>query len=165
LSTSTFALSGHSQTSNLAFILTTDTLGIGCDDQSETTSKISIDIGTMPIFGSYALPMITTSVPFFPLPPNLQFADSCGVLTSITEPSVNSFVSIFPSPANNYLVVESETELSRYDIYDYQGNNIRSKICDGLVQTIDVGNLAPGIFFIQIATDGQLFTQKFVINR
>ncbi|HTL81514.1 MAG TPA: T9SS type A sorting domain-containing protein [Bacteroidia bacterium] len=91
----------------------------------------------------------------------------CGKINPETVPeskNANSF-SIFPDPAANEICIASNPFLigTRYSIYDPAGRLIHEGMIEGEKQMIDVHDLSPGIYFVQmISKDGNAASQKFV---
>jgi hypothetical protein len=87
--------------------------------------------------------------------------------TGIAETGLNSRVSIFPNPADDVVNIEI-TNLSqdmKVEIMNTEGRTVKaSTFADGTGR-IDIGNLAPGVYFVKIVVEeqGQVI-QKLVIN-
>ncbi len=72
--------------------------------------------------------------------------------------------SIFPNPATNSLHVQSSFGLSSMDIVitDLLGKSIMTQSLLNGADLIDISSLNDGVYFIQVKTDKQFFTQKFM---
>ena len=77
------------------------------------------------------------------------------------------FMSVFPNPATNLLNIEIENQLpDSYEFYIF--NQIGQMVDQGVVQqTIDVGNLMPGNYYLQVRdkSTGELWIEKFIVAR
>lgn len=164
-SPTTYVMSGHSQSTNLAFILTTDTCGVGCDDQSEITSKTSVDVSTMPIFGSYTLPMMTVPVPYNPLPTNVTFADSCGVLTQADESNSElPSVRVYPVPASSEIHIQSSVEITIVQVFDQSGKEVLAECPyanDFILKTDQFSN---GMYLLKLAGEDFQTTEIVIVD-
>lgn len=72
-------------------------------------------------------------------------------------------VVLYPNPVNELLNVyrTSNVHLEEIIIYDLHGKVVRKFL--GNVDTIQVGNLASGVYFIDIKTNGSTFTKQILI--
>ncbi len=72
--------------------------------------------------------------------------------------------SIFPNPATNSLHVQSSFGLSSMNIVitDLLGKSIMTQSLLNGADLIDISSLNDGVYFIQVKTDNQFFTQKFM---
>ena len=81
-----------------------------------------------------------------------------------STPSTGSgALTVYPNPASSTLHIESEIQSGQVSVYDLTGR----KVLQGEYQpNISVGHLNDGLYFIQIVTaEGQVFTQKFIIEK
>ncbi len=70
---------------------------------------------------------------------------------------------LFPNPCSNYLnVLRKQTSSTEYSIFTIQGTKIWSQQSIDNPLTIDASSLPKGIYFLQIATDNQLTSYKFI---
>lgn len=87
----------------------------------------------------------------------------CSSSTSIQENSPNNLpIKLFPTPTSNYLHLDfpNSITLSQIIIYNTLGKVVyRSP--STLEKTIDVNNLASGVYLIQIITNEGIYTNKF----
>jgi len=74
-----------------------------------------------------------------------------------------SRISIFPSPTDDILNIESERlPIERATISDLTGKIIRSEIFSETKSFIDVSALSPGLYFLNLKTENGFFTKKFI---
>ncbi len=76
--------------------------------------------------------------------------------------SVSPFVEIYPNPAGNDLYVKGEINGTTVNIMDGYGHIVREIITGN---HIDVSQLAPGLYFLQIADSKQVTNTKLMIER
>jgi hypothetical protein len=92
-----------------------------------------------------------------PLPTN----NVCNTLTNVGIQKFANAFSIYPNPASNKLIVDGNVNTS-FTIYSAIGNNV----LEGEIQlnnnTINIENLAPGIYILQLHGVG---AKRFVISR
>ena len=79
----------------------------------------------------------------------------------LAESAVSSF-DVYPNPASEKIMVESEFSVNRYDIYNVTGAMILSKPIDEKSFEINVSELPAGTYFIKIASEGIVQTKIFV---
>ncbi|MBI2281582.1 MAG: DUF4465 domain-containing protein [Bacteroidetes bacterium] len=82
--------------------------------------------------------------------------------TNVNEISKNNF-SFYPNPITNVLNINSENNLEQVSITDMSGRTIKTINSNNTKQTrIDVADLKPGIYFIQVVSNGVPQVQKFI---
>jgi hypothetical protein len=67
---------------------------------------------------------------------------------------------IYPNPANDKLTIET-TQKSEIEILNIQGQLIKSITSNGKT-TIDISELAPGMYFVKVKTENGIAVKKFV---
>jgi len=73
---------------------------------------------------------------------------------------------IYPNPANNVLIIETgNIELKHISLFDAIGQVVLINKVTTATNTIDISNLAPGLYFLELKTDKAINTQKVVIQR
>jgi N-acetylneuraminic acid mutarotase len=79
---------------------------------------------------------------------------------NITEATDNIEINIFPSPANDKIIIEVPPN-SFIEIADITGHILESINSKDLKQTINVANLANGLYIVRARTDKEIVTKKF----
>jgi len=107
---------------------------------------------------------------------NMIYLDNIN-LTGITgiaeETTINNSVSIYPNPANQFMVIAyqlSDISDVKIVLYDVLGKEviqvINQKMGEGEYQeTVNTEGLLNGIYFAKININGVLLTQKLIINK
>ncbi len=85
------------------------------------------------------------------------------------SPSVASTpngIFVYPNPANMQLRIRDESELSgsSYMIYNSTGRLVLSGICNSHTPTINIGKLAPGIYFLKLIGPREKRGAQFIKN-
>ena len=80
---------------------------------------------------------------------------------SVEENSI-SMVTVYPNPASEKLMVESEVVVNQYDIYTITGAMILSKPVDEKSFEINVSELPAGTYFVTLTSEGMVQTKRFV---
>lgn len=107
------------------------------------------------------------------------YAVSFNTLTGeyvLSEPSstyeyINpSAVSLYPNPTSDFLTVEVEAiELQKdvnVNVFDAMGKLVKSNTYNSMQQlTIDVSDLAAGMYFLQLATEKHLIGKRFQVTK
>lgn len=85
-----------------------------------------------------------------------------GLKVSTTELVHHSYILIYPNPTTDVLHISTDADLSqaRYHVYDILGNLVSQGSYDG--STIDVADLPPGSYYLQVLDDNQVAQGKFV---
>lgn len=82
--------------------------------------------------------------------------------TGINNSSFKGNFKIYPSPAENFIIVESyESEKMQYSLKDVTGRELKSGTAAS-ASTIDLSDLTAGIYFIDLSTKTQSSTIKFM---
>ena len=73
----------------------------------------------------------------------------------------NSF-SVYPNPAKDFLVIENLTNetISSVEIYNLTGKLVKNEILN--FSTINIEDLAKGIYLLRIKTENKIINQKFI---
>ena len=69
---------------------------------------------------------------------------------------------LYPNPASSELTIESKSTISSYGITNMLGQEVVNKNAANAVETIEIGNLQPGIYFLKVVSDGNFSTQRFI---
>lgn len=69
---------------------------------------------------------------------------------------------LFPNPANNTLTMQSDESIDQYEIYSITGTLVGYAEATGNNTSIDIANLAKGIYMMKATSKGQTSIQKFV---
>jgi len=75
----------------------------------------------------------------------------------IDENNLANMLNVYPNPADDHIVVEMN--IDNYDqimIFDNTGNAVRTESVEGLKVQIDLSGLKPGLYFIQVRSNGTL---------
>ena len=79
-------------------------------------------------------------------------------VTDLLTPSL----SIFPNPATSHIVVESENNIERYEIYSISGALLRLHEAGASAFDIDVRDLPAGTYMIKLTSEGVVQSKRFV---
>ncbi|MCQ2263691.1 MAG: T9SS type A sorting domain-containing protein, partial [Bacteroidales bacterium] len=73
-------------------------------------------------------------------------------------------VSFYPNPVATELTIESDIMLSEIQLYDIMGKRLYTLDADGdATHTVEMGNYAPGTYFVRIISkDGNCTTKKVI---
>ncbi|NVN95681.1 MAG: T9SS type A sorting domain-containing protein [Bacteroidetes bacterium] len=76
----------------------------------------------------------------------------------------NSFVDIYPNPAQDILIINSYNHSYYLKIMDAQGKVILSKMLKSSENKIDIANLLSGLYFIQLSDSSNSITKKIIVR-
>jgi len=91
----------------------------------------------------------------------LWLADQSNAVNKINK---NTFVEVYPNPADNFLNFMSETKISEIKILNIIGKQMFVKEVNSKQAKIDIRNFESGIYFIEIKTDHGKQVSKLVIK-
>ncbi len=83
--------------------------------------------------------------------------------TSSDDVLVDNEVNIFPNPATDYILVESDNDWKQYSIYNIDGELISSGTIDSGLHKVNTSSFPSGTYFIQVQYQNQLISKKFNI--
>lgn len=76
-----------------------------------------------------------------------------------------SYIEIFPNPANEVISLSSESKINTVSIFNLQGQKVIERFPGMQNTSITTNNLADGIYLINIQTsDAKITSQKLIIN-
>jgi hypothetical protein len=87
-------------------------------------------------------------------------------ITSITEPlSNNQNVLIYPNPFSSETTISISKEMNNasINVLDVFGRTVKALKLSGTQVILEKGDLSAGIYFVQVITNGVVFTTKKVI--
>ena len=82
-------------------------------------------------------------------------------IVGVTENNVNLFT-MYPNPASDKVMIESEVNVNRYDIYNITGELVMSNEVDAETFTVNVENLPAGAYIIRLTSDGIIQNRRFI---
>lgn len=71
----------------------------------------------------------------------------------------SEFAAIYPNPATDVLNISYSKKVKDVEIYDMNGKKVQNKVSDNKV---DIKNLTPGVYIININTGEEVQSQKFI---
>lgn len=90
--------------------------------------------------------------------------DTCNILTSIPSTHLINDIYVYPNPAKDYVMVRTYENNTIVNIYDTQ-NKIQKEIyLNKGKHRFSVGDLADGLYFVQIITSEKILFQKLIIK-
>jgi hypothetical protein len=90
---------------------------------------------------------------------------NCDVTIGIQNLEVKPDFVIYPNPATSYLVVEADEPPAKacyLEIFNPNGIKVLEKQIETTTTFLNLASLSNGIYFVRIADNGKLFTQKFI---
>jgi hypothetical protein len=97
----------------------------------------------------------------------LQSAISGNINTGTAEAKnldANIPVHIFPNPAFEKIHVHSQLHFNRYELQDVRGRSVAA----GTISTsgyIDIQDIAEGIYWLRLVHQGDVYSQKVIIEK
>lgn len=93
-----------------------------------------------------------------PATPSLDVPVHLDVAGVGIDESSKTTVMIYPNPAQDYIVIESNNTINAVQITDFSGK----VLYNGTSSKLDVRNLASGIYFVRTTTDKGISNTKFI---
>ncbi len=99
------------------------------------------------------------------------FASALGLygdtLTSVRNIAEDLAIKVFPNPAQSLLTIQTAAGLTsaRYAIMNSLGETWQTGNLNAVTTEVNVGNLASGIYFLQMRNDTGIINCKFIISR
>ena len=87
-----------------------------------------------------------------------------GSAPSTTVENMEKVMSIYPNPASEKIVVTSEVTVNEYKVYDVTGAEVMSNKVNNGTFEVNVDNLAAGVYYMRIYSDGLVQSKKFVVE-
>ncbi|GEM_PF-5543431 len=73
-------------------------------------------------------------------------------------------LTISPNPTSDFLTIQSKSNINRIEIYNSIGQKVLLRDLKNSSKKIDVSSLSKGNYIIQITTEGENLTKKFIKN-
>ncbi len=87
------------------------------------------------------------------------------LMTNVSSPELESDLSIFPNPTNDYLRIDSKNlESANVRIFNLVGQLILEVKETNLPQTIDVQNFEKGIYVLEIEVANAVVSKRIIVN-
>lgn len=84
--------------------------------------------------------------------PGLAYYANCDI-NSVSESTAGEELFIYPNPANERVFVQSGSVISQWSLIDASGRTVKQGMTAGLVAMIEMNDLAPGFYLLQIVDD------------
>lgn len=160
-----FVMLAPNPTFDTLLVVKTDEDGnSGCE---ESTSSISVNYPTLNVNsvvlqvssggGASAYNLTSTDV---------QMNSSICNTTSILETKNNDSSLIYPNPATNELIIQkSDLQKAEYVFMNSIGQVLFNGKINAIIKKINVSNLNPGLYYIRISDNENVFVKKILIER
>lgn len=77
----------------------------------------------------------------------------------------NSFVQLFPNPGNDILNLKSDKQISRVEVFNLQGQNVKSLNTESKEVSVVTSELQSGLYFVKaFLANGKIWTEKLIIE-
>ena len=85
----------------------------------------------------------------------------------IEENTANNSIQIYPNPASDFITIDLQNINNevKLNIYNVMGDLLRSENISKNHQTLNIQNLADGMYVASIESNNKIITQKFIIQR
>ncbi|HET7733044.1 MAG TPA: Ig-like domain-containing protein, partial [Paludibacter sp.] len=76
----------------------------------------------------------------------------------------SDLIKLYPNPAKDFAVIESEIPISTLRIFDYQGKLLAQKVINENRYSLDLSTYKSGIYFVVTERGGRVFSTKLIIQ-
>ncbi len=87
-----------------------------------------------------------------------DFFDCSAIPNAVQQMDEPAMVTVYPNPAADFVVIESNREVLQIDIFTKEGRRIRS--FNFSHQEVPLDDLSPGIYFVRVALDRGVVVKK-----
>lgn len=87
------------------------------------------------------------------------------ITTGIKDNQATVAINVYPIPARDYIDIVSSSPIARLSLYNSNGQMVKDMKSGGLAERVSVGDLHPGIYIIEITTQGDVVRKKITISR
>ena len=86
--------------------------------------------------------------------------------SSVTALLLQTSISLYPNPANDKVTISSSAFAgkTRLSLFTLPGLHIKEKIITGTIARLDISNLPPGMYIVELATDEWKVRKKLMIQ-
>jgi len=81
------------------------------------------------------------------------------LLSTKNSSSNGNIVSIYPNPSSDFIKIHTANTIKNVEVFDIAGKRVSLKFIDNV---LDIRDLYPGLYLINIETAGRNFTEKFI---
>jgi len=79
---------------------------------------------------------------------------------------LNSRLSIYPNPAQDFIMIETSSNIRSVSITNYMGQIVSStKKVEATQSRVETSSLSAGVYFVEVETEASIETVKIVISR
>ncbi len=86
---------------------------------------------------------------------------NCDTSVGIKEKE-NSYIILFPNPSKDFIFIQLNAEAEWASIHDLSGIRLQNLTPNSKKFRIELTGLKPGIYFIKVSSNNQIYSQKFV---
>ncbi|MFC7358430.1 T9SS type A sorting domain-containing protein [Jejudonia soesokkakensis] len=116
------------------------------DSPNLTCVQVDRDFGSVPNFWEYDSQTL--------------FSENCSL--GITEVALQEAVILYPNPASNVVTIKTVLPIDSIDLFDSHGKKISTEFVEN--KTIDISNLASGVYFLKIISGNDILHKKLLIE-
>jgi hypothetical protein len=98
-------------------------------------------------------------------PPSDTVGDTLHCTVGLEE-NISTQIEIYPNPAKNYIIINSQESIISIEIFDNLGivHNKIEKLYNNNNIKFNTGNLNSGIYYIKVQTKNKFYTKKLIIQ-
>jgi len=86
-----------------------------------------------------------------------------GETLGLEESSFNNAITLYPNPVQNTLQINTQNKIiDKINIYSILGSRVRQLKAETVSPSVDVSNLASGVYYVQLYSGKNVALKKFV---
>lgn len=83
-------------------------------------------------------------------------------LLGVDENKLEANFSVYPNPTNNFITIDAETSISRFELFDIQGRSVFSNTPNVSTTTLSLENYSSGMYLLKVTTERGSSIEKIV---
>ncbi len=83
---------------------------------------------------------------------------------SLSSQNINNNISVYPNPANDYIIIKSLSLLTRISLFDITGKQVYFKNISSVTTNINLSFLDRGIYVLRIKDEFEVISKKIIIK-
>tara|TARA_R110002012_G_scaffold312248_1_gene522776 strand:- start:353721 stop:355730 length:2010 start_codon:yes stop_codon:yes gene_type:complete len=90
-----------------------------------------------------------------------EFAINIDATLSISNPEITN-ISVYPNPVKNSITIKNNATIDSVEIYNTFGSVLITKSVSSSLINMNLSNLASGVYFIRIQSEGNFYTERII---
>ena len=79
-------------------------------------------------------------------------------------PTLKALVTMYPNPVKDQLTIKSNKHIEQIGLFNVLGQEVKKLKAQQKLMTLDVSNLNPGVYFVNVTIGSEIYTHKIIKN-